>query len=199
MTIDVRCLTRFKDVREAAYVTSWKPLESLDNKEDTRSIILNYLISEHSPIRSFVIRVYFNEIPKRVAGHLVRHVHALSFMSSSRPDWFPDKASTDVVNLIQDYNAQALIDMSRKRLCHRAYEDTRKVVETLKAQLLSSCSIYYQALGFVMVPNCIYRCGCPEPKSCGLFERFKAFYKGEDICSDILDRYDKYATFLILG
>ena len=41
-------------------------------------------------------------------------------------------------------------------------------------------------LSDVLVPNCVYRGGCPELESCGFWEHF---------CSDestIQDRYDQY-------
>ena len=43
----------------------------------------------------------------------------------------------------------------------------------------------------VLVPNCIYRCGCPEPTSCGWYE--KMIEKNHKLGStNIQERYDAY-------
>ena len=52
----------------------------------------------------------------------------------------------------------------------------------------------------VLVPNCIYRFGCPEFKPCGFFQRFIEFAEqnGQSIeqLSDIKVRYDLYSVLL---
>ena len=59
-------------------------------------------------------------------------------------------------------NAQAIINISKKRLCHQASIETRQAWQLLldnldELELIKLC-----------VPTCIYRNGiCPEPKSCG--------------------------------
>jgi hypothetical protein len=43
----------------------------------------------------------------------------------------------------------------------------------------------------VLVPNCVYRCGCPEPNGCQWFDHMAA--KRLNIAStDIQQRYDAY-------
>ena len=41
----------------------------------------------------------------------------------------------------------------------------------------------------VLQKNCIYRCGCPEFKSCGYWETFCKKHQGENLL-DIQNRYD---------
>lgn len=60
-------------------------------------------------------------------------------------------------------NAQALINISRKRLCNKASKETREAWEKAK-----------EAVGKVdpvmadkMVRNCVYRGFCPELECCG--------------------------------
>jgi len=64
-------------------------------------------------------------------------------------------------------NAQHLIDMSRKRLCYQASEDTRHVMQRIQ---LAVCAVDPD-LSSYMVPNCVYRGGyCCEPKPCGNYK-----------------------------
>lgn len=60
-------------------------------------------------------------------------------------------------------NAQALINMSRKRLCNQAHPETRQVMEEIKKEV----SKRDEFLAEVMVRECVYRGYCPEVKSCG--------------------------------
>ncbi|MFQ3674971.1 MAG: thymidylate synthase ThyX, partial [Endomicrobiia bacterium] len=77
-------------------------------------------------------------------------------------------------------NAQAIINISRKRLCNQAAKETREawkmLLETIKEQ---EPEIYK-----VCVPDCIYRGWCYEFKSCGyhktpeFVERLKEYRAG---------------------
>jgi hypothetical protein len=62
-------------------------------------------------------------------------------------------------------NAQALINISRKRLCGTAATETRQAWLEVKAKVQEVDPV----LASVMVPECIYRGFCPEFKSnsCG--------------------------------
>jgi hypothetical protein len=111
--------------------------------------------------------------------------------------------------MIQDFNAQALIDMARKRLCTLAYKDTRQVVEDVKYYLMTYANpndaeleLAVRSLGRCMVPNCIYRSGCPEGKnSCSFITVLGTIYdeKSKDKSPlfglSIKDRYDMYTRW----
>ena len=78
-----------------------------------------------------------------------------------------------LVNHECDANAQALINISRKRLCHCASPETRKAWQLVKDEVgklepeLSKC----------MVKECVYRNGlCPEMFPCG-YNKSEAFEK----------------------
>jgi len=192
VNITVEPITSFNTVREAALITVHR--RDVENKPITKKLAEHYFLSEHSPIRSFIIRITMHDVSRRVAMHLVRHVHSLPFVSSTRPDRFPERASDEIVDMIQDFNAQALIDMARKRLCHMSYKDTIKTVKAVKKALLSykgSDETVIQTLGFFMVPNCVYRGGCPEQRSCGLYKNLVKNYN-IDTCETILERYSVY-------
>lgn len=60
-------------------------------------------------------------------------------------------------------NAQALINISRKRLCNQASKETREAWK----EILESIKGDQPELYTVCVPDCIYRGWCYEYKSCG--------------------------------
>jgi len=126
------------------------------------------LMAEHSPIRLLTFRIRFTDIPYWVVMHLVRHkIGVEHFVSTQRTD----RTGTDRTSLPQDNlvcyemvaDAQALINISRKRLCMCASPETRdawmQVVKAIKEKEpeLASC----------MVPECIYRGHCSEINGCG--------------------------------
>ena len=67
-------------------------------------------------------------------------------------------------------NAQALIHMSRKRLCFQSHAETIKVMTGIKEAILA---VDY-TLAQYMVPECMYRNGCYELKPCGYYESITA-------------------------
>lgn len=103
--------------------------------------------------------------------HLVRHkIGVEHFVKSNRDD--RGGAGDDLVtrnspvNHAMLINAQGLINMARKRLCFKAHEKTRKVMEAIRAQV----ALVDPDLAVYMVPECIYRNGCHELKSCGQYQ-----------------------------
>lgn len=90
-------------------------------------------------------------------------------------------------------NNQHLIDTQRKRLCYKASKETREYAEDLKATI---CGVDKESSD-VQVPNCVYRCGCPEIDGCKFWDKFvkwcRGFTGGIDIRTcDIQTRYDFY-------
>lgn len=78
-------------------------------------------------------------------------------------------------------NTQALINMSRKRLCSQASPETRQVMQEMKNEVSKSDSIVAKA----MVKECIYRGFCPEINSCG-YDKTEAFKKELDEYRNII-------------
>lgn len=148
------------------------------------------LISEHSPIRSMSVKWMWQNIPSWVATHFSRHKWEC-FIKTQRTD----RTGTNRNELRQDApvimsgeaNSQHLIDMARKRLCYMASTETREYMEDLKVAI----SEEEPELASVLVPNCVYRCGCPEPNGCKWFDHMAA--KHLNLAStDIQQRYDTY-------
>ena len=125
---------------------------------------------EHSPMRiqRFMVRMY--DIPTFVSVHLVRHsvgvVHFVKSNREDRPGCTGDTGRMHPVNHMMDINAQALINMARKRLCSKAHAETIKVMKEIKAQVM----LVDPDLAESMVRECEYRRGCHEERSCGYFK-----------------------------
>lgn len=158
------------------------------NKEPDSEFITKILISEHSPIRLIKIGWIWNKIKSWVAVHWVRHKWEC-FVSTQRSDRTginrDELTQGELVNFEGEGNCQNLIDSWRKRLCYQASKETREHAEDFKIQLREVES----ELSDVLVPNCIYRMGCPEFEECGFFSKF---IQECDVFTNINKRYDAY-------
>ena len=149
------------------------------------------LISEHDPIRDIEVKFRWPNIKYWIAMHWKTHIWR-SRTNTQRNDrqeqYDRNKAPQDSpVEFIGDANAQHLIDTMRKRLCFMASSETRQYAEDLKETLRQ----VEPELSDVLVPNCIYRCGCPENGECKFFQNIIKHYP--DMAStDIQKRYDAY-------
>lgn len=159
-------------------------------KEPSVKFKREILVSEHSPVRSMSVKWKWTNIKSWVATHFSRHKWEC-FIKTQRTD----RTGTDRNKLPQDSpvimtgeaNSQHLIDTARKRLCYMASPETREYMEDLKMAI----SEKEPELGSVLVPNCVYRCGCPEPNGCKWFDRMVA--NNPNLAStDIQKRYDTY-------
>lgn len=152
------------------------------------------LIAEHSPIRSMSVKWRWPGIKSWVATHWVRHKWEC-FVRSQRSDRTGvdrDKLPQDApVDFTGEANAQALIDTMRKRLCYQASPETRAYAEDLKAKLRD----VQPELSDVLVPNCVYRCGCPEMQSCGLWDSMVKQTEGAVTSHRINERYEAYNRY----
>lgn len=160
-------------------------------KEPSREFKRQILISEHSPIRALTVKFQWRDIAYWIAMHWKTHIWE-SRVDSQRPDrqsrYDRTKAPQDApVDFSGDPNAQNLIDTWRKRLCYMASPETRQYAEDFKRTLRS----YEPELADVLVPNCVYRCGCPEPGGCKWFTKMVQVEQGLT-STDIQTRYDVY-------
>ncbi len=171
----------WRDVADAARTTINK---EAGEGEPSSAWKKRILLAEHSPIRQLVFRWKWVGLKSWVSVHLVRHKFGIDhFVGTQRSD----RTGVDRNGARQDApvihecvaNAQAILSISRKRLCRQASPETREawgmVVEKLREtepELASCC-----------VPECVYRGFCPEFRSCGYvrtadFERALAAYRG---------------------
>lgn len=161
-------------------VTSWKRAlnaarrtigKAFLDKEPSASWEAKILLAEHSPIRLVEYDWSWEEIKQWVTVHLVRHHEGCEkFVHSQRGDRrdlgiprdeLPQGALND---MDMTANAQAIINISRKRLCSCASTETREAWK----QVLEAIKEVDPILVDKCVPECIYRGFCPEfMKSCG--------------------------------
>lgn len=170
-----------------------------EDREPTHEWKRKILIAEHSPVRDISFKWDWLSIKHWVTVHWVRHKWE-KFVRTQRSD----RTGTPRDKLPQDEpqdfrgeaNVQNLIDTMRKRLCFCASKETREYAEDLKVSIHE----VQPEIADVLVPNCVYRCGCPEDLQmkgceCTFFEymckrddRFKS--------TKIAERYDAYNEVL---
>lgn len=143
-----------------------KPLD----KEPSNSWKAKMLLAEHSPIRLIEYEWTWSDIMQWVTTHLVRHHEGCEkFIHSQRGDRraildeynvssrneLPQGATND---MDMTANAQALISISRKRLCSCASKETKEAWKQVKEEVRKVDPV----MADKMVPECIYRGFCPE-------------------------------------
>ena len=143
--------------------------EDVENKEVSSSFKSRLLMSEHSPIRDISIKWMFEGLKSWISVHLVRHHVGIDhFVSTQRTDRTgvnrDESLQSQEVNHKCTANQQAMIDISRKRLCHQASLETRQAWQ----QVIGEVKNEHPELARVCVKECVYRNGlCPEMKTCG--------------------------------
>lgn len=160
-------------------------------KEPSSQFKQRILIAEHSPIRSLGVKWRWDNMPHWVTVHWVRHKWEC-FVRTQRSDrtGIPrEKLPQDEPQTFTgEANAQHLIDTWRKRLCFQASKETREYAEDFKAELRGK----QPELSDVLVPNCVYRGGCPEMETCGYWRNMVIQTMGMILTDDIQERYQIY-------
>ena len=165
--IRMEMVTLWKRALNAARRTIGKaPLD----KEPSKSWEAKMLLAEHSPIRLLEYEWTWADIMQWVTTHLVRHhegcekfVHTqrgdrraiLDEYNVSSRNELPQGATND---MDRTANAQALISISRKRLCNCASRETREAWKQVQDAIREVDPV----MADKMVPECIYRRFCPE-------------------------------------
>lgn len=160
-------------------------------KEPSENFKKAILIAEHSPIRNISIKWCWRKIKSWIATHWVRHKWECYVRSqrSDRTGVPRDKLPQDaLVSFTGEANIQHLIDTARKRLCFEASPETRLCMEDLKISIHDDVDPY---IANVLVPNCIYRCGCPEMGDCVFFNKLRKAHPAV-ASTNIQERYDAY-------
>lgn len=127
------------------------------------------LHANHSPIRTLEFCFRLSDIPYWVSVHLVRHIHAVPFVSTQRNDrqskYDRREASQDSpVTMCWFMNAEELITIAHKRLCSQASKETREIIQMMCDEVVK-LNPEFEGL---LVPNCAYRGGlCEEFNCCG--------------------------------
>ena len=146
-------------------------------KEPSVSFKRKILRAEHSPIRSLTFNFKITGVKSWVATHLVRHhVGVEKWVRTQRTDRTGVNRDLlpqgEEIEMEIEANTQALINMSRKRLCSQASPETRQVMEAMKEEVKKQDPFVAE----VMVKECIYRGYCPEMWSCN-YDKTPQFQK----------------------
>ena len=126
------------------------------------------LLAEHSIIRKLVVSWKWYNLKSWVSVHFVRHKYGIEhFVQSQRPDRKgpnrDDAPQSTLINHECEANAQAIINISRKRLCGQAMPETKDAWD----EFLSALEMIEPELVRASVPECVYRGWCYEYNSCG--------------------------------
>ena len=207
MKVNVIQETPWSRALNAARRTIGKPPLNKEPSDNWRKMVI---MAEHSPIKLVEYLISFKDLRQWVGVHLLRHEHMLPFIHSQRVDRREDidSVTEKVMSIIEedvradesfnkrDYlfrgepndqdfvvNAQTLINISRKRLCHCASKETREAWVAVKEAIKEFDPI----MASFMVPNCIYRSRCPEMNTCGYYKTDK-FKKELDEYWNLINR-----------
>lgn len=207
MKVNVIQETPWSRALNAARRTIGKPPLNKEPSDNWRKMVI---MAEHSPIKLVEYLISFKDLRQWVGVHLLRHEHMLPFIHSQRVDRREDidSLTEKVMSIIEedvksdesfnkrDYlfqgepndqdfvvNAQTLINISRKRLCHCASKETREAWIAVKEAIKEFDPI----MASFMVPNCIYRGRCPEMNTCGYYKTDK-FKKELDEYWNLINR-----------
>ena len=195
-------------------------------KDATEKFKKKLLISEHTPIRLLEFDWSWKKIFYWLSTEWSRHKFE-KFISTQRDDRTADMPITennidwtDYWDAVDEYvkkngslprgkklqempvnfdgfaNEQNLIDAFRKRLCGTATDEARELAEDFKATLHETHPLESN----VLVPNCIYRMGCPEFHCCTYIQKFMKWVTDNKEISDrwfmdIQLRYDYYNEY----
>ena len=162
-------------------------------KEPTQEWKRRLLLCEHSPIRRGTISWKFDEIPYCISTHFVRHHEGVEkWVGTERADRTEIKdrsqrSQMDMVPMEMEANIQAIINISRKRLCTSADPLTIKYWKAV----LEAIKEYDEDIYWACVPQCVRCGGCPEYTNCGFYENLM---KDEPIETQmsLVKRYDVY-------
>lgn len=155
-----------------------KPID----KEPSDKFKKKILLAEHSPIRLLEYDFTWEDIKQYVTVHFIRHHEGCEkFVHSQRPDRneqlkglnrddFPQGLLND---MDMTCNAQAFINISRKRLCGCASKETREAWKLVMSYLKQIDPV----LESKCVPECIYRGFCPEFDKCCGYVNTESFKK----------------------
>jgi hypothetical protein len=159
MRVEIKKLTNINLMREACEMT-------MNSNNKSKMSLDKIYQCEHSPIRTQLFWIQMSDIPTFVSVHFVRHkIGVEHFVKTNREDRNGDR-EVDRNTLVKHgmlINAQALVNMSRKRLCGGASKETQQLMKLIKKEIEK----VDKDLAYYMVADCIYRNGCNEIKSCG--------------------------------
>ena len=158
MDIKVTKITDESLMRKACSFTSGK---------ESKASLKKMYASEHSPCRTQMFVVEMIGIPTYASVHYTRHHIGVEHFVKSNRDKDEVITRDTPVNHMMLINAQALMNMARKRLCHKA----DYTVQCIMTAICDEISEIDKALCSCLMPDCEYKKRCTEFKPCGYWEK----------------------------
>ena len=126
------------------------------------------LLAEHSPIRKIKVAWKWENLKSWVSVHFVRHKFGIEhWVTTQRTDRTgvnrDESPQSTPVSHECEADAQALINISRKRLCSQASPETRAAWKEVIEEVRKTDPV----LASVCRRECVYRGFCPEMYPCG--------------------------------
>lgn len=175
MHIDkIEHVDRWQEVKDAAMNTIGKNTGKYPDSDWKRRMIL----AEHSPFRRLTFSWRWVDLKSWVSVHFVRHKigieHWVKTQRTDRTGMNRDEIPQGaLVNHTAEADAQALINISRKRLCNQASPETREAWMKVRDEVVKPVE---PELARCMVKDCVYRGWCYEYNSCE-YHKSEAFKK----------------------
>ena len=104
----------------------------------------------------------------RMIGHCINFLTDLNIPREDAAMLLPLGMTTRVVD---KRNLRNLIDMSRQRMCNRAYWEFRDLFGSIYGALASYSEEWNKLVGMVFYPKCEETGFCPEKHGCGRFPK----------------------------
>lgn len=149
--------------------------KAIEGKPIDRKWVLKMLLAKHSPLRGLQFLITM-KIPYWVSVHLVRHKIGIEhFVTTQRDDRTmatvprsqkPQGAMVEHVALV---NAQAILEISDRRLCFEASTETQLSWATVKTEIAK----IEPQMAALMTPPCVKQGVCTEWTDCGYMNRPK--------------------------
>ena len=171
---EIKIKGSWRDVADSARTTiNMKPGKG----EPSSSWKRRMLRCEHAPIRQMSISAKWTDLPYWVSVHMVRHKIGIEhFVRTQRSDRAGEDRNCKSQDAPVEHEIlatyQAIITISRKRLCTSASRETREAWKLLLDEIRKLDPELYDAC----VPECEYRGWCMEYKSCG-YHKTEGFRK----------------------
>jgi hypothetical protein len=174
MVIDIfKHEDNWQDIKDTTMNTVGKDTGKYPTSDYKKRLIL----AEHSPIRRMKFYWRWKDLKSWVSVHYVRHKFGIEhWVSTQRTDRTgvnrDELPQSALVKHACEATVQALINMSRKRLCRCASKETREAWQEVKNKV-ADCE---PELASCMVKECVYRGFCPEFYPCG-YSKTEAYHK----------------------
>lgn len=175
---DIKFSDNWQDVKDSCMTTINKESGKYPDGKWKKKILL----CEHSPIRRLRFYWKWEDLKYWVSVHFTRHKIGIEHWVGTQRSESNERENSLQSALVChscEANAQALINISRKRLCNKAARETREAWRVVKAEIEKK----EPELAECMVRECIYRGFCPELHTCG--------YCGTDEYKTELEKYRK--------